>query len=67
MSAQGTLDVEALTKWMDDEGLPGKGEPIDRRFIFLMESSGIAPSAVPGPFGVSSGSGMSAPLTAGRR
>jgi aminoglycoside phosphotransferase (APT) family kinase protein len=28
-----TLDVERLGAWMDDEGLPGKGEPIESRFI----------------------------------
>jgi aminoglycoside phosphotransferase (APT) family kinase protein len=33
VSAQGDLDVEALTKWMDDEGLPGKGEPLEHGFI----------------------------------
>jgi aminoglycoside phosphotransferase (APT) family kinase protein len=27
------LDVGALTKWMDDEGLPGKGEPLEHGFI----------------------------------
>jgi aminoglycoside phosphotransferase (APT) family kinase protein len=32
VSAQG-LNVEALTKWMDDEGLPGKGEPLEHGFI----------------------------------
>jgi aminoglycoside phosphotransferase (APT) family kinase protein len=27
------MDVEALTRWMDDEGLPGKGEPLEHRYI----------------------------------
>jgi aminoglycoside phosphotransferase (APT) family kinase protein len=32
VSARG-LDLERLAQWMDDEGLPGKGEPIEHRFI----------------------------------
>jgi aminoglycoside phosphotransferase (APT) family kinase protein len=27
------IDVDRLGRWMDDEGLPGKGEPIEHRFI----------------------------------
>jgi aminoglycoside phosphotransferase (APT) family kinase protein len=27
------IDVERLAAWMDDNGLPGKGEPIEHRFI----------------------------------
>src|SRR5690348_6351942 len=27
------IDMARLAAWMDDEGLPGKGEPIDHRFI----------------------------------
>jgi len=27
------IDVERLASWMDDEGLPGKGEPLEHRFI----------------------------------
>ena len=27
------IDVERLTAWMDDQGLPGKGEPVEHRFI----------------------------------
>jgi aminoglycoside phosphotransferase (APT) family kinase protein len=27
------IDVDRLTLWLDDEGLPGKGEPIEHRFI----------------------------------
>jgi aminoglycoside phosphotransferase (APT) family kinase protein len=28
-----SLDVEALAAWMDEQGLPGKGAPIEHRFI----------------------------------
>jgi aminoglycoside phosphotransferase (APT) family kinase protein len=27
------IDVEALARWMDDEGLPGKGEPLEHGYI----------------------------------
>jgi aminoglycoside phosphotransferase (APT) family kinase protein len=27
------IDFDRLARWMDDEGLPGKGEPIEQRFI----------------------------------
>jgi aminoglycoside phosphotransferase (APT) family kinase protein len=27
------IDVDALGAWLDDAGLPGKGEPIDTRFV----------------------------------
>lgn len=27
------IDVERLVRWLDDEGLPGKGEPVEHRFI----------------------------------
>ena len=27
------IDVDRLAQWMDDEGLPGKGEPLEHRFI----------------------------------
>ena len=27
------IDVDRLTRWMDDEGLPGKGEPLEHGFI----------------------------------
>jgi aminoglycoside phosphotransferase (APT) family kinase protein len=27
------IDVDRLVRWMDDEGLPGKGEPVEHRFI----------------------------------
>ena len=27
------IDVDRLARWMDDEGLPGKGEPLAHRFI----------------------------------
>ena len=27
------IDLDRLTQWMDDEGLPGKGEPLEHRFI----------------------------------
>ncbi len=27
------IDVERLTKWMDEEGLPGKGAPLEHAFI----------------------------------
>ena len=27
------IDVERLARWMDDEGLPGKGDPVEHRFI----------------------------------
>ena len=27
------MDLERLTAWMDDEGLPGKGEPMEHRFL----------------------------------
>ena len=27
------IDTERLTRWMDDEGLPGKGEPLETNFI----------------------------------
>src|SRR5688572_1039659 len=26
-------DVDALVAWMDSEGLPGKGEPLEHRYI----------------------------------
>ena len=32
MSATG-IDLERLARWLDDEGLPGKGEPVEHRFI----------------------------------
>jgi aminoglycoside phosphotransferase (APT) family kinase protein len=28
-----TIDVERLGAWLDDQGVPGKGEPIEQRFI----------------------------------
>jgi len=27
------IDVERLARWLDDEGLPGTGEPVEHRFI----------------------------------
>jgi aminoglycoside phosphotransferase (APT) family kinase protein len=27
------IDLDRLARWMDDEGLPGKGEPLEHRFI----------------------------------
>jgi aminoglycoside phosphotransferase (APT) family kinase protein len=27
------IDIERVVRWMDDEGLPGKGEPLEHRFI----------------------------------
>ena len=30
---QPVIDVDRLAAWMDDEGLPGKGEPLEHRFI----------------------------------
>src|SRR6185312_6927701 len=27
------IDIDRLGSWMDDQGLPGKGEPIEHRFI----------------------------------
>ena len=27
------IDLDRLARWLDDEGLPGKGEPIEHRFI----------------------------------
>ena len=33
MSGDPTLDVERLGTWMDGVGLPGKGDPIDSRFV----------------------------------
>ena len=27
------IDVDRLARWLDDEGLPGKGEPMEHRFI----------------------------------
>jgi aminoglycoside phosphotransferase (APT) family kinase protein len=27
------IDIDRLARWMDDEGLPGKGEPVEHRFI----------------------------------
>jgi len=27
------MNFDRLAAWMDDEGLPGKGEPIDHRFL----------------------------------
>ena len=27
------IDIDRLVQWMDDEGLPGKGEPVEHRFI----------------------------------
>jgi aminoglycoside phosphotransferase (APT) family kinase protein len=27
------IDIDALGRWMDDEGLPGKGEAVEHRFI----------------------------------
>ena len=27
------IDIDRLAQWMDDEGLPGKGEPLEHRFI----------------------------------
>jgi aminoglycoside phosphotransferase (APT) family kinase protein len=27
------IDLDRLARWMDDEGLPGKGEPVEHRFI----------------------------------
>ena len=27
------IDVERLARWMDDVGLPGKGEPVEHRFV----------------------------------
>ncbi len=27
------IDLERLAQWLDDEGLPGKGEPMEHRFI----------------------------------
>lgn len=27
------IDLEKLARWMDDEGLPGKGEPLEHRYI----------------------------------
>ena len=27
------IDLDRLARWMDDEGLPGKGEPLEQRFI----------------------------------
>src|SRR3954469_1758376 len=28
-----SIDIERLALWMDDSGLPGKGEPIEHRYI----------------------------------
>ncbi|HEV3451348.1 MAG TPA: acyl-CoA dehydrogenase, partial [Acidimicrobiia bacterium] len=27
------MDFDRLASWMDENGLPGKGEPIDHRFL----------------------------------
>ena len=27
------IDVERLARWMDEAGLPGKGEPVEHRFV----------------------------------
>ena len=27
------IDLERLARWLDDEGLPGKGEALEHRFI----------------------------------
>jgi aminoglycoside phosphotransferase (APT) family kinase protein len=27
------IDIDRLVQWMDDEGLPGKGEPVEHRYI----------------------------------
>ncbi len=27
------IDIDRLAAWMDDQGLPGKGEPVEHRFI----------------------------------
>ncbi len=27
------IDIERLTTWMDDQGLPGKGEPVEHRYV----------------------------------
>jgi aminoglycoside phosphotransferase (APT) family kinase protein len=27
------IDLDRLARWLDDEGLPGKGEPVEHRFI----------------------------------
>src|SRR3954447_26642921 len=32
-SRQPVIDIDRLGAWMDDEGLPGKGEPIEHSFI----------------------------------
>ena len=33
MSGEPALEIERLAAWMDDAGMPGKGEPIESRFI----------------------------------
>lgn len=33
MSGEPTLDVSRLGPWMDESGLPGKGEPIEQHFV----------------------------------
>ena len=30
---RGLIDADALARWMDERGLPGKGEPVETRFI----------------------------------
>jgi aminoglycoside phosphotransferase (APT) family kinase protein len=27
------IDVDRLARWLDDEGLPGRGEPVEQRFV----------------------------------
>ncbi len=27
------IDLHRLGRWMDDQGLPGQGEPIEHRFL----------------------------------
>ena len=27
------IDFDRLATWMDDSGLPGKGEPLEQRFV----------------------------------
>ncbi len=27
------IDIQRLAAWMDDAGLPGKGEPAEHRFV----------------------------------
>jgi hypothetical protein len=36
------IDFERLAAWMDDQGLPGKGEPIQEKFLSGRSTRSVA-------------------------